>query len=51
MQWMAFLNNGATAGKIPCPNDKCSAKLGNFDWSGLQCGCGEWVTPVSLYFT
>ncbi|KAL1742289.1 hypothetical protein HDZ31DRAFT_43583 [Schizophyllum fasciatum] len=46
MKWMDhFLENGEVAGKITCPNPKCRAKLGNFDWAGVQCGCKEWVTP------
>lgn len=36
------------AGKILCPNEKCKAKIGNYDWAGVQCGCKEWVVPVSL---
>jgi len=42
-----FLQQGEIAGKISCPNPKCSAKVGNYDWTGVPCGCGEWVTPVS----
>jgi len=35
LSWMAGLvESGALAGKITCPNDKCAAKLGNFDWAG-----------------
>ncbi|KAI4522304.1 hypothetical protein K525DRAFT_199118 [Schizophyllum commune Loenen D] len=46
MKWMDhFLENGEIAGKITCPNPKCRAKLGNYDWAGVQCGCKEWVTP------
>lgn len=36
------------AGKILCPNKKCGAKLGNYDWAGVQCSCKEWVVPVSV---
>jgi hypothetical protein len=36
------------AGKILCPNEKCKAKIGNYDWAGVQCGCKEWIVPVSL---
>lgn len=46
LTWMEpFLRNGQIAGKITCPNEKCNAKIGNFDWAGVQCGCKEWVTP------
>lgn len=42
-----FLEEGNLAGKIICPNKKCGAKLGNYDWAGVCCSCKEWVTPVS----
>ncbi|KAJ6627999.1 hypothetical protein B0H10DRAFT_1869341 [Mycena sp. CBHHK59/15] len=46
MKWMEpFLESGQIAGKIVCPNRKCGAKLGNYDWAGMRCGCKEWVTP------
>ncbi|KAK0461181.1 uncharacterized protein EV420DRAFT_1619645 [Desarmillaria tabescens] len=46
MKWMEpFLESGELAGKIVCPNKKCGAKLGNFDWAGVCCGCKTWVTP------
>lgn len=41
-EWLD-ITSGVTGGKVSCPN--CSAKLGHWDWSGLQCGCGGWVTP------
>ena len=50
MKWMDhFLSAGSPAGKIICPNKKCNAKLGNYDWAGVHCGCKNWVTPVSAY--
>jgi hypothetical protein len=49
LTWMeSMLVNGDISGKIVCPNEKCGVKIGNFDWAGVQCGCKEWVTPVSL---
>ncbi|KZP33803.1 hypothetical protein FIBSPDRAFT_924244 [Athelia psychrophila] len=49
MRWMdPFLKGGPTSGRIRCPNTKCGAKLGCYDWAGLCCGChvgGKWVTP------
>jgi len=46
MKWMEpFLESGNMAGKIMCPNKKCGAKLGNYDWAGVQCSCKEWVIP------
>ncbi|GAA6028360.1 hypothetical protein JCM8097_006993 [Rhodosporidiobolus ruineniae] len=46
LSWMSpVLETGVLAGKIVCPNQKCKAKLGNFDWAGNQCSCGAWVCP------
>lgn len=45
-----MLKSGNISGKIVCPNEKCNTKIGNFDWAGVQCGCKEWVTPVSDCF-
>ncbi|GAA5915026.1 hypothetical protein JCM6882_006759 [Rhodosporidiobolus microsporus] len=46
LSWMSpVLETGVLAGKIVCPNKKCGAKLGNFDWAGNQCSCGAWVCP------
>ncbi|KAI0266544.1 hypothetical protein BC834DRAFT_875062 [Gloeopeniophorella convolvens] len=46
MKWMDFfLQDGQLAGKIVCPNKKCGAKLGNYDWAGVCCNCKEWVVP------
>ncbi|GAA5843368.1 hypothetical protein JCM11251_002461 [Rhodosporidiobolus azoricus] len=46
LSWMSpILETGVLAGKIVCPNKKCGAKLGNFDWAGNQCSCGAWVCP------
>ncbi|KAG8703623.1 hypothetical protein FRC09_004066 [Ceratobasidium sp. 395] len=46
LKWMEpFLESGQLAGKIMCPNPKCGAKLGNYDWAGVACSCKEWVTP------
>ena len=51
MKWMEhFLSGGQLAGKIVCPNKKCAAKLGSYDWAGVCCGCKQWVTPVRLAF-
>ncbi|KAG8832152.1 hypothetical protein FRC17_001904 [Serendipita sp. 399] len=46
LQWMTFLGDGSSTGKILCPNERCKAKVGNYDWAGVKCSCGEWVTPV-----
>ncbi|BGP24976.1 tyrosine protein phosphatase yvh1 [Rhodotorula toruloides] len=37
LSWMSpILETGVLAGKISCPNKKCGAKLGNFDWAGTH---------------
>lgn len=46
LSWMsAMLDAGQFTGKILCPSPRCGAKLGSFDWAGLQCSCGAWVCP------
>ncbi|SCV71802.1 BQ2448_4496 [Microbotryum intermedium] len=46
LSWMSStLESGALGGKIVCPNAKCGAKLGSFDWAGAQCSCGAWICP------
>lgn len=42
LTWMEPALNGQVSGKLFCP---CGAKIGTFDWAGVQCGCKEWVTP------
>jgi len=47
MPWMTpLIDQGNVSGKINCPNKKCNAKLGNYDWAGVACSCQEWVTPA-----
>ncbi|KDQ06769.1 hypothetical protein BOTBODRAFT_39370 [Botryobasidium botryosum FD-172 SS1] len=46
LTWMQpIIDQGESSGKITCPNRKCGAKLGNFDWAGMKCSCKVWVTP------
>ncbi|KAI0087434.1 protein-tyrosine phosphatase-like protein [Irpex rosettiformis] len=46
LKWMdSILEQGHMSGKITCPNNKCGAKLGNYDWAGVCCSCKEWVVP------
>ncbi|EIW73571.1 hypothetical protein TREMEDRAFT_25665 [Tremella mesenterica DSM 1558] len=46
LTWMeVFLKDGEVSGRIICPNEACKAKIGSYDWAGMQCGCKEWVTP------
>ena len=42
--WMSELIQGNNRGCLYCP--KCSQKVGHFDWSGIQCSCGKWVSPA-----
>lgn len=51
LSWMrSELEKGELAGKLTCP--KCSAKVGQYAWQGLQCSCGDWVVPgISLVKT
>ena len=40
--WMGDLS--AVEGKLCCP--KCSARVGSYNWAGMQCSCGTWVRPA-----
>ncbi|XP_029212053.2 dual specificity protein phosphatase 12-like isoform X1 [Acropora millepora] len=42
--WMLPLLEGTVDGKLLCP--KCNGRLGSFNWAGMQCSCGKWVTPA-----
>ncbi|GAB2287510.1 hypothetical protein Dimus_021885 [Dionaea muscipula] len=44
LRWMTAVNEGAVEGKLSCA--KCDARLGYFNWSGIQCSCGSWITPA-----
>ena len=35
---------GSPQGKLGCP--KCSTRIGDYNWSGMQCSCGAWVCPA-----
>jgi dual specificity phosphatase 12 len=37
LAWMAALQLGEVAGRLDCPNVRCAAKLGSWDWAGMQC--------------
>jgi hypothetical protein len=43
-----FLKSGQLEGRISYPNTNCGAKLGNFDWVDVRCGCKERVAPVGI---
>lgn len=45
MEWMApLVEEGHLQGKLCCP--QCTSRWGNYNWAGLQCSCGCWVTPA-----
>ncbi|XP_066339217.1 uncharacterized protein [Miscanthus floridulus] len=45
LKWMTpAVEDGALEGKISCIH--CGARLGYFNWAGIQCNCGSWVTPA-----
>lgn len=44
MKWMTSVEEGALEGKLHCI--QCAARLGYFNWSGIQCSCGSWITPA-----
>ncbi|KAL4203356.1 hypothetical protein AMTRI_Chr01g127510 [Amborella trichopoda] len=44
LKWMTNVEEGAIEGKLLCVH--CEARLGYFNWSGIQCSCGSWVTPA-----
>lgn len=46
MAWMSDLASGEVTGRLNCPTAKCGQKLGSWDWAGMQCACGAWVTPA-----
>ncbi|CAO2822279.1 unnamed protein product [Amaranthus hypochondriacus] len=44
LKWMKAVEEGAIEGKLSCVH--CDARLGYFNWSGIQCNCGSWITPA-----
>lgn len=44
LRWMKIVEEGGVEGKLSCA--KCDARLGYFNWSGIQCNCGSWITPA-----
>ncbi|OEL30931.1 putative inactive dual specificity protein phosphatase-like [Dichanthelium oligosanthes] len=44
MKWMQTVEEGYVANKLFCMG--CKARLGQFNWAGLQCSCGAWVIPA-----
>lgn len=47
LSWMRpELEKGSLNGRLLCPNARCGAGVGRYDWKGFKCSCGEWVTPA-----
>ncbi|KAH6884825.1 protein-tyrosine phosphatase-like protein [Thelonectria olida] len=47
LSWMrSVLEQGELNGRLLCPNAKCGAGVGRYDWKGFKCSCGGWVTPA-----
>ncbi|XP_078444922.1 dual specificity protein phosphatase-like protein [Wolffia australiana] len=44
LRWMTEVEGGGLEGKLSCIH--CDARLGYFNWSGIQCSCGSWITPA-----
>ncbi|WCJ33387.1 dual specificity protein phosphatase-related [Euphorbia peplus] len=44
LKWMTAVEEGALEGKLLCVH--CEGRLGYFNWSGVQCSCGSWITPA-----
>ncbi|RCI09935.1 hypothetical protein L249_8377 [Ophiocordyceps polyrhachis-furcata BCC 54312] len=46
LSWMrGELERGLLDGRLVCPNERCGTVVGRYDWKGLRCACGGWVTP------
>lgn len=47
LSWMrAELSKSSLSGRLLCPNPRCAAGVGRYDWKGFTCSCGEWITPA-----
>ncbi|CAM1500431.1 Fc.00g095930.m01.CDS01 [Cosmosporella sp. VM-42] len=47
LSWMrSTLEQGELNGRLMCPNTKCGAGVGRYDWKGFKCSCGGWVCPA-----
>ncbi|KAG2291350.1 hypothetical protein Bca52824_038019 [Brassica carinata] len=44
MKWMQTIHDGFVEEKLLCLG--CNARLGYFNWAGMQCSCGAWVNPA-----
>ncbi|PTB63170.1 tyrosine protein phosphatase [Trichoderma citrinoviride] len=47
LSWMrAELEKGELSGRLACPNPKCGAGVGRYDWKGFPCSCGAREDPA-----
>ncbi|CAI8612536.1 unnamed protein product [Vicia faba] len=44
MKWMQPVQEGQVEEKLVCMG--CKARLGYFNWAGMQCSCGAWINPA-----
>ncbi|KAG2683947.1 hypothetical protein I3760_10G057600 [Carya illinoinensis] len=44
MKWMEAVQDGYVEERLHCIG--CKARLGYFNWAGMQCSCGAWVNPA-----
>ncbi|XP_068664438.1 probable inactive dual specificity protein phosphatase-like At4g18593 [Aristolochia californica] len=44
LKWMEAAQEGTLEEKLQCMG--CKARLGSFNWAGMQCSCGTWVNPA-----
>ncbi|XVF25654.1 hypothetical protein REPUB_Repub13aG0232000 [Reevesia pubescens] len=44
LKWMQPVQEGYVEEKLQCIG--CKARLGSFNWAGMQCNCGAWVNPA-----
>ncbi|PIN18856.1 Phosphoprotein phosphatase [Handroanthus impetiginosus] len=44
MKWMQAVEEGCVGDKLQCIG--CKARLGSFNWAGMQCNCGTWINPA-----
>lgn len=41
---LVAVEEGTVEEKLQCLG--CKARLGSFNWAGMQCNCGAWVNPA-----
>ncbi|KAK1275496.1 hypothetical protein QJS04_geneDACA011020 [Acorus gramineus] len=46
MKWMEAVQEGSVEEKLLCGG--CKARLGSFNWAGMQCSCGAWLVKNAI---